>query len=116
MLHIVKNEQGTAINELGQWAKELIDHNTNLYTSNLYSASQYSAMNVAEVPAQYSSNSPLKNGFEILNTCFDHHLTQNPSLFAFGEDVGHIGDVNQGFAGLQAKHGVERVFDTGIRE
>ncbi len=35
---------------------------------------------------------------------------------AFGEDVGKIGDVNQGFAGLQAKHGMERVFDTGIRE
>jgi pyruvate/2-oxoglutarate/acetoin dehydrogenase E1 component len=35
---------------------------------------------------------------------------------AFGEDVGQIGDVNQGFAGLQAKHGRARIFDTGIRE
>jgi pyruvate/2-oxoglutarate/acetoin dehydrogenase E1 component len=30
--------------------------------------------------------------------------------------VGHIGDVNQGFAGLQDKHGVDRISDTGIRE
>ena len=35
---------------------------------------------------------------------------------AFGEDVGKIGDVNQGFASLQEKFGQCRVFDTGIRE
>ena len=35
---------------------------------------------------------------------------------AFGEDLGQIGDVNQGFSGLQAKHGDDRIFDTGIRE
>jgi pyruvate/2-oxoglutarate/acetoin dehydrogenase E1 component len=37
-------------------------------------------------------------------------------VVAFGEDLGFIGDVNQGFAGLQAKHGANRIFDTGIRE
>ena len=37
-------------------------------------------------------------------------------MIAFGEDLGQIGDVNQGFSGLQAKHGNERIFDTGIRE
>ena len=47
---------------------------------------------------------------------FDKALERNPALFAFGEDVGQIGDVNQGFAGLQEKYGIERVFDTGIRE
>jgi pyruvate/2-oxoglutarate/acetoin dehydrogenase E1 component len=40
----------------------------------------------------------------------------NPLVYAFGEDLGNIGDVNQGFAGLQAKHGADRIFDTGIRE
>ena len=40
----------------------------------------------------------------------------NPKVLAFGEDLGFIGDVNQGFAGLQAKHGAGRIFDTGIRE
>ena len=43
-------------------------------------------------------------------------LATNPKVFAFGEDVGNIGDVNQGFAGLQEKHGNWRVFDAGIRE
>jgi pyruvate/2-oxoglutarate/acetoin dehydrogenase E1 component len=56
------------------------------------------------------------NGFEILNKFFDHTLSTNPKVFAFGEDVGNIGDVNQGFAGLQEKHGKWRVFDAGIRE
>jgi pyruvate/2-oxoglutarate/acetoin dehydrogenase E1 component len=37
-------------------------------------------------------------------------------VIAFGEDLGHIGDVNQGFSGLQDKYGEERIFDTGIRE
>jgi pyruvate/2-oxoglutarate/acetoin dehydrogenase E1 component len=40
----------------------------------------------------------------------------NPKVLAFGEDLGHIGDVNQGFSGLQAKYGAGRIFDTGIRE
>ena len=34
----------------------------------------------------------------------------------FGEDSGKIGDVNQGLEGLQDKHGINRVYDTGIRE
>ncbi len=38
------------------------------------------------------------------------------NCIAFGEDVGQIGDVNQGFAGLQDKYGKQRIFDTGIRE
>ncbi len=55
-------------------------------------------------------------GYEILNHFFDEKLSKLPNFYAFGEDVGHIGDVNQGFAGLQEKHGEARVFDTGIRE
>src|SRR6185295_5241213 len=40
----------------------------------------------------------------------------NPAVLAFGEDLGKIGDVNQGFAGLQDKYGALRITDTGIRE
>ena len=46
----------------------------------------------------------------------DELFTANKKVFAFGEAVGAIGDVNQGFAGLQKKHGEDRIFDTGIRE
>ena len=51
-----------------------------------------------------------------MNVYFDQLFEKNPLVYAFGEDLGNIGDVNQGFAGLQAKHGVDRIFDTGIRE
>jgi pyruvate/2-oxoglutarate/acetoin dehydrogenase E1 component len=56
------------------------------------------------------------NGYEILNKYFDQLFAANPKVIAFGEDVGYIGDVNQGFAGLQAKYGADRISDTGIRE
>jgi len=56
------------------------------------------------------------NGSEIMNACFDYHLNNNHRIIAFGEDVGQLGDVNQGFSGLQAKYGTLRVSDTGIRE
>jgi len=55
-------------------------------------------------------------GYEVLNYYFDNLIESNPLVYAFGEDLGNIGDVNQGFAGLQAKHGADRIFDTGIRE
>lgn len=86
------------------------------YHDNLYSHSEHSALNVPVVTPKYSAKSVTKNGYEVLNTFFDLSFERDPSLFAFGEDVGHIGDVNQGFAGLQKKFGIERIFDTGIRE
>ncbi len=66
--------------------------------------------------AEYSDSSPLVDGREVLQACFDNILGRNPLVFAIGEDVGKIGDVNQGFAGLQEKYGELRVTDTGIRE
>lgn len=86
------------------------------YHSQLYSGSQRSALRVPVVPAQYAETPDKKSGYEIINTFFDKKFAEDPSLLAFGEDVGHIGDVNQGFAGLQKKYGKERIFDTGIRE
>ncbi len=68
------------------------------------------------MPAQYDADAQMLNGYEILNKFFDYTLTNNPAVFAFGEDLGKIGDVNQGFAGLQDKYGAFRVSDVGIRE
>ena len=68
------------------------------------------------MPAFYSDSSKTLNGFEILNTAFDKMFDKYPNVVAFGEDVGKIGDVNQGFSDLQNKFGEERIFDTGIRE
>jgi pyruvate/2-oxoglutarate/acetoin dehydrogenase E1 component len=52
----------------------------------------------------------------VLNHAFDQALARVPELVAFGEDLGKLGDVNQGFAGLQEKYGALRVADVGIRE
>lgn len=73
-------------------------------------------MSVAHVQPVYTDDSKLVDGREIMQAYFDTLLEKDPRVFAFGEDVGKIGDVNQGFAGLQEKYGEKRVFDTGIRE
>jgi pyruvate/2-oxoglutarate/acetoin dehydrogenase E1 component len=86
------------------------------YGSHLYSESPQSALKVEPVKPVYTDASPLVYGFEVLNACFDAALRREPRLFAFGEDVGKLGDVNQGFRGLQEKYGQLRVSDTGIRE
>jgi pyruvate/2-oxoglutarate/acetoin dehydrogenase E1 component/TPP-dependent pyruvate/acetoin dehydrogenase alpha subunit len=86
------------------------------YHTHLYSSSKFAALNVPYIAPKYSEDSPLKNGYEIINKFFDKSLENNENIYAFGEDVGFIGDVNQGFAGLQDKYGASRVFDTGIRE
>ena len=87
-----------------------------VYSSHLHSQSANSALSIAEVKPEYNHDSEELNGFEILNNTFDYLLSNHPEVIAFGEDVGKIGDVNQGFAGLQEKHGATRVMDMGIRE
>ncbi len=87
-----------------------------IYSKNLLSETPQSPLNISAEPAIYSDESPLKDGFEVLNACFDKNFEHHPELVVFGEDVGHIGDVNQGLRGMQQKYGEERVFDTGIRE
>jgi pyruvate/2-oxoglutarate/acetoin dehydrogenase E1 component len=87
-----------------------------LYNSCLYNEGPKAAVNVAGIKPHYKDDAPLINGYEILNNYFDQLFTANPGVAAFGEDLGYIGDVNQGFSGLQAKHGSQRIFDTGIRE
>lgn len=87
-----------------------------LYSSHLYGESAKSPLLVQTNAMEMTKDAPQLNGYEILNRYFDELLANNPAVVAFGEDVGKIGDVNQGFAGLQVKHGDHRVFDTGIRE
>jgi pyruvate/2-oxoglutarate/acetoin dehydrogenase E1 component len=107
-------------NDAAFWARdyynELIKENRTLYNSHLYNEGPKSTLLVKEVEVTYAENSPMLNGYEVLNRYFDELFSKNPRVLAFGEDIGLIGDVNQGFAGLQAKHGAGRIFDTGIRE
>jgi pyruvate/2-oxoglutarate/acetoin dehydrogenase E1 component len=95
---------------------DLLQENQRLYNSYLYDFGPKSALQVPAVAPDYATDAPSLNGFEIINKYFDQQFASNPKLVAFGEDLGQIGDVNQGFSGLQEKHGKERIFDTGIRE
>ena len=101
---------------LKDYYNELKREARGLYNSHLYNEGPSSAMKVAEVPAAIGEDATTVNGYEVLNKYFDELFATNPKVVAFGEDLGNIGDVNQGFSGLQAKYGVERIFDTGIRE
>jgi pyruvate/2-oxoglutarate/acetoin dehydrogenase E1 component len=86
------------------------------FASHLHDESAHSALQVPAQQPTYDAEAPLVNGFDLLNRAFDAMLTRDARVIAFGEDVGRLGDVNQGFAGLQAKFGPWRVTDTGIRE
>jgi pyruvate/2-oxoglutarate/acetoin dehydrogenase E1 component/TPP-dependent pyruvate/acetoin dehydrogenase alpha subunit len=86
------------------------------YNTNLYSDTKYSALKIKITPPKFGIEPKIVNGYQVLNAYFDQLFEFKPNIVAFGEDVGHIGDVNQGFSGLQSKYGTERVFDTGIRE
>jgi pyruvate/2-oxoglutarate/acetoin dehydrogenase E1 component len=101
---------------LKKYHEELKEECTHYYNTRLYNEGPKSALLVPEEKALLPDNAPLLNGSEILNRYFDELFTANPKVLAFGEDLGQIGDVNQGFSGLQQKHGKQRIFDTGIRE
>jgi pyruvate/2-oxoglutarate/acetoin dehydrogenase E1 component/TPP-dependent pyruvate/acetoin dehydrogenase alpha subunit len=103
-------------NQVRKLYNALKNESKNYYDTHLYHEGPKSIFNQAEVKVSYNADSPTVNAYEVLNKYFDQLLTANPKVFAFGEDVGLIGDVNQGFSGLQEKHGIHRVFDTGIRE
>jgi pyruvate/2-oxoglutarate/acetoin dehydrogenase E1 component/TPP-dependent pyruvate/acetoin dehydrogenase alpha subunit len=109
-------EDLAAARRIVAWKREQDRANEDRYSSDLYSTTAQSALKIAPVPAVYAADAPVVNGFEVVNAAFDAALSRLPNLIAFGEDVGQIGDVNQGFAGLQAKYGPLRVADTGIRE
>lgn len=98
------------------WKKSLNTLQEDRYSSHLYSESDESVFKQSHIPPRYDAEPNLVNGSEIMNACFDYHLNRDSRIIAFGEDVGQLGDVNQGFSGLQAKYGALRVSDTGIRE
>ncbi|MBS1657927.1 MAG: transketolase [Bacteroidetes bacterium] len=115
-LVVMRNDDASVRQPLASWTENFRSRFDRAYTSHLYNERHRSALNVPEVKARYDDDALVLNGFEILNHCFDEMLAREPRLFAFGEDLGHIGDVNQGFMKLQAKYGEHRVFDVGIRE
>jgi pyruvate/2-oxoglutarate/acetoin dehydrogenase E1 component/TPP-dependent pyruvate/acetoin dehydrogenase alpha subunit len=116
VLTITRFEDNPIKQSLINYKERLEKDGTERYSSYLYSPNADSALKVLEIQPTYTESSPLVNGFEILNACFDSALERDPRVIAFGQDVGKLGGVNQGFRGLQEKYGALRVSDTGIRE
>ncbi|OCX53750.1 transketolase [Mucilaginibacter sp. PPCGB 2223] len=115
-LLLTVKESSEARNQLLEWVQVENEKNKERFNSKLFSESKYSPLNAQVVPAIYAEDARSINGSEVLNACFEANFNRDKSIVAFGEDVGAIGDVNQGFAGLQQKFGDLRITDTGIRE
>ena len=123
LLHVAKNLRNNTLRlpqekllPLKNWISHIENWANQTFHTDIFSSSPFAALKVPVIPAIYSEQPAYHPGHEILNIYFDKALENYKNLFAFGEDLGKIGDVNQGFAGLQKKYGEDRVFDTGIRE
>src|SRR5690554_1533472 len=115
-LRIVRKEDSTAKSRLLRWYERHQEVNTDRFHSKVFTESIEGVEYITETAVEYPAEVNLVDGREILNACFIANFERDARILAFGEDVGAIGDVNQGFAGLQLRFGEERVFDTGIRE
>ncbi|SKB33381.1 Pyruvate/2-oxoglutarate/acetoin dehydrogenase complex, dehydrogenase (E1) component [Parapedobacter luteus] len=116
VIRVLRGKQSDEKTALLAWYAQRQQINADRYNTYLFSDTIESPKHVAVVSPEYGAASPVVDGREVLNACFDANFARDARLVAFGEDVGKIGDVNQGFAGLQAKYGERRIFDTGIRE
>ncbi len=116
VLGVVRNENNPVFQKLKDWYRTESEVNSDRYGSHLYSQSAESALKVKEIKPKYTKESITLMGFEVINAAFDSALARHPNIIAFGEDVGKLGDVNQGFRGMQEKYGEFRITDTGIRE
>jgi pyruvate/2-oxoglutarate/acetoin dehydrogenase E1 component/TPP-dependent pyruvate/acetoin dehydrogenase alpha subunit len=115
-IRLLRAVQSSTKTDLLHWYSQQQLKMADAYNSKLFTETSQSPEKVTAVAVAYAADAPLLDGREILNACFDAHFNRDPRVLAFGEDVGKIGDVNQGFAGLQEKYGDLRITDTGIRE
>lgn len=115
-LRMTRGEASEAREALLNWYKQGLKKREDQFHSKLFTEGLNGPDQVTPVQIEYGSDAKMVDGREVLNACFRENFKRDPRLLAFGEDVGIIGDVNQGFAGLQAEFGEDRIFDTGIRE
>ena len=99
-----------------EWFKELNEFVSDKISSNLYSISEKDLNKVKDINPTFKKESKIVDGRIIIRDNFDALFKKHDNLIMFGEDVGKIGDVNQGMEGMQKKYGKYRVSDTGIRE
>ena len=115
-LRLTINSTSPERQALLNWVNVHMEENAARYNSKLFTDGKDTPFGVEASQVQYADDAKMVDGRELLNACFDANFGRDQRLVAFGEDLGNIGDVNQGFAGLQAKYGDLRITDTGIRE
>ena len=108
--------RGRSAGELATFVESYLKQADELFNSHLYSRSEESPLRIGAVAPVYADDPESVDGRMVLLRCFDENLRRDPRILILGEDVGKLGDVNLVFEGLQAKHGEQRVIDTGIRE
>ncbi len=112
-LRVTRTDLQPALQKLRAWKLADDAANAERFGSHLHTGT---ALKVPEILPTYAPNALTLMGFEVINAAFDAAFARDPRVVAFGEDVGKLGDVNQGFRGMQEKYGALRVSDTGIRE
>jgi pyruvate/2-oxoglutarate/acetoin dehydrogenase E1 component len=101
---------------LSHWIQDYQQKIQSNFSSHLFSESTQKATNVKAIAPTYDANADEVDARIIIRDNFDYQFNKNKNMLIFGEDAGHIGDVNQGLEGMQEKYGSFRVADTGIRE
>lgn len=115
-LRTLRSENIPAKKALADWLQKNTEINHDRFSSHVYSQSPESPLKIVPVAPIYDDESPFVDGREVVRANFGALFANDPRIVALGEDVGKIGDVNQGFAGLQELFGELRITDTGIRE
>jgi pyruvate/2-oxoglutarate/acetoin dehydrogenase E1 component/TPP-dependent pyruvate/acetoin dehydrogenase alpha subunit len=115
-LRYVVNEESSEKRQLQDWINNYFETIQPKYSAHLYSEAEENAKTISEVKPTYDTGAEEVDGRVVLRDNFDAIFSKHPEALIFGEDVGAIGDVNQGLEGMQEKYGELRVSDAGIRE
>ena len=113
---VLSNYSNSDTSKFNEWLNQLTGYVSQKISSHLYTVSIVDLIAFKATPPIYKEESSSVDGRMIIRDNFEALLKKYDTLLMFGEDVGKIGDVNQGLEGLQAKFGALRIADTGIRE
>ena len=113
---IISKQKNSNLTSFDKWLSYLTLDMKEKISSHLYTVSKKELMDFKPTHPSYNNKERLVDGRVIIRDNFDALFKKYDSLIIFGEDVGKIGDVNQGLEGLQKKYGSIRIADTGIRE
>ena len=102
--------------KLTQWFNVQKEASHKMYNAFLYNEGENGVTKIKEIKPTFNNTPNIVDGRILIRDNFEAIFNKYPQALTFGEDVGQIGDVNQGMEGLQKKFGEIRIADTGIRE